>query len=464
MRDRSSVRADEIAEVDAYFWTAESPGDRLAGRLTFEPRDGADIEVMGMLPLVDARQPTTVFGEIPGRYVRLERAFVTSTTGRAAGPSQQRLHSNALFVGAELPPHHSLAFRSMRIRLADWDDWIGTPVISSPFLATPQVHVSVESPGVVESAQAPGVSIEVAHRAGASGGTKARKVEVVSTSEISITSDVPRTALTEWMRVARGLRDLLTVAAEEAVAYDELSFEFADDGGTPLEAHLFVPVPNPRPALRFGSADFLFTLDDLGGLAGIGRWLGLWEQRRSVVTLALAARYSDGLSMENFLLNEVTAAEAYDGLTNPARAMPRPAFRELRRQVVAVTPADQRDFVNGLFNHANTPRLRDRLHRLLHRVDPELRPLIPNPDQWTDAAMLARNDIAHGNGIDHDGGALRTLAETAYYLTVANLLLELDQSRGLVQKLSLSRRWHGLSHGLGAAIDSVLAASREDDD
>jgi hypothetical protein len=458
------VRADELAELDAYFWTAERPDDKVAGRLMFDLRDGADVELMGELPLVDERQPTTVFGEIPARYVRLEGAFVTSMTARAAGPSQQRLHSNALFVGAELPPDHSLAFRSMRIRLADWDDWIGTPVINSPFRRTPQVQVSVESLGVVESAQAPGASIEVAHWAGASGGTHARKVEVVSTSEMSITSDEPRTALTEWMRVATSLRDLLTIAAEEAVAYDELSFLFGGYGGIPHEVQLFVPVPHPRPAPRFGSANFLFTLDDLGGLAGVARWLALWEQRRAVVSVALAARYSDGLFMENFLLNEVTAAEAYDGLTNPGRAMPRPAFRELRRQVVEVCPADHRDFVNGLFNHANTPRLRYRLDRLLQRVDPELRPLIPNPDGWIDAAMRARNDIAHGNGIEHDGDALEVIAETAYYLTIANLLLELDQSRGLVRKLSSSRRWHWLSHRLAGAIDSVLATSQVDDD
>lgn len=159
---------------------------------------------------------------------------------------------------------------------------------------------------------------------------------------------------------------------------------------------LMVEPAHTPPGLSTGPKRAYFTLDDLGGPKGLGRWLQLSRShRRAVSPLTGPTRWGSG-AVETKLQELCAAIEYYE---NKRR-------REERAAGGTLTPKMSQ-------THA---------HALARRAQPAFHEWIGDVDRWADEVWKSYNGLKHDPTFDRDPIELQWLSQSAYILLMIALL------------------------------------------
>jgi hypothetical protein len=206
--------------------------------------------------------------------------------------------------------------------------------------------------------------------------------------------------LLDLMRFPNRLRDLVSIATGRSCGYESVTLTHPRvvRRGThrgrrpqrlPVEfyarwsAHDY---QEAAPSLH----DMLFTLPDLGGLPGLGRWMRVAERYQHQLDVVMATRIHMGI-VSDHLLNRVAALESFHRVRS---GHVRPA---LRTSLLACADLAGEPFAR----------------------------LVGDVERWVMAIKAQRHDIAHGSDGGYETEPMLYFADTAYWLFVVCLLREM---------------------------------------
>ncbi len=116
----------ERLDVDGLFWLVDKPDDKVAGRLKFNPIEGANVGLIGKFKdfVPRGRNPPVRMNAIAGgRLLALEDCYfdglkVEYTSGGQSGLTRHKYHSDLFFAGSHWDDLELLQFKNVFFTLA----------------------------------------------------------------------------------------------------------------------------------------------------------------------------------------------------------------------------------------------------------------------------------------------------------------------------------------------------------
>jgi hypothetical protein len=356
--DRVSAPNPANPDVLAYWWLPDRPERRVPGRLTWDPDEGGDLQLMGEL-----REPVILDNPLPSGGVQkyrshpapLERQYPvilgSHTTSAGHEEAYTLLHSLSLnavgFHGLEEYPEHISPGAVLQgawytdpsdieadraiFDLSHLSAWVSTSGLEVSY---PRLDGDVDGPYTVITAhRLPAFTttheeaVVELRQALAPTGDHEQAAGIDHSWRLVIKIE-PMGDLDRFTDIATDIRALVTIGSGKAADITRAILQH------PLK-HKHTVAGEPVPAFRddivylnrwahrgndaapVSRHDLYFTLDQLGGPGGIQRWLQTAAMYRTELRRVMATRYTDSMYLEDRIMNTCAALERFDKVRRP---------------------------------------------------------------------------------------------------------------------------------------------------
>lgn len=385
-------------DLQGRWWLPEHEDHKVFGTFRWDPSTGGTLEVQGELrpvvwkdnvlpdgsvqkyrdhPSRAEKQNPIIYGQAEHRAYTLLNAFSISVHEFDMDDSIEKLHVNRLMSGAWFDgddPEIDRVVIDVR-HLTSWvnqtglttehprhddadDDRFSMVIARSlPSLRTDHGQTSVRF----------GQSLSEE-------GDHIHELGIRQRWSLSLVHPEPR-PLTLFMDTASDIQDLVSIAVGQTADFEDVRLQHPSlpklsMAGNPLGNWREDITYYARWSNRSASSDpvkrhdMYFTLDDFGGVDGVGRWLNVAERYRTELSRAMATRYSASMFLEDRIMNLSAALDSFD---------------KVRRST-----GDQKvDYV-------------DRITYCIDLAGEPFSNLIgQNPREWAKSVKEARHDLAH---------------------------------------------------------------------
>ena len=296
------------------FWLLDKPEHMVDGTLNIRDRGRLELTTQGLLDLIDDEDTLrTIRGATTSGYVTLVEAqafgikhqfnhYLTESQetwlcqyafqGESSGGD--RLDEEIVSVEVEIQSLPDWAYEGRNLRL----DW-GNDTLSW----------SVEQPGPSGKWSLGEVTIRHAVYPSCSGRAgHYRTVEVATKTSFAVNFDRPQ-SLAEVQDTVSSLQALVSVVGGEAAAVERVTLTVST--GKPNERLLLHYEPVLWPLDPSPKDSELFSMSELGGIEGVGRWLDSLCGQTVLKNGLLADRYRRPAFITDETLHQLMACEAY---------------------------------------------------------------------------------------------------------------------------------------------------------
>lgn len=479
------------------WWLPEAPADKQPGVLSYDPKSGIRLDLIGgwdaratvsgtnggLVIGGQRRDMPVILGVGDGKLITLidnsGGPSILRFGGHRAGPfgvpEKQRVIANAILVGCHLHDPDEAAFLAGIVTAEKLTEWTRRSGIHAESFWGP----GSTSLGKIEIDRLEAIAVSLGpvtaklHALQWSPYVEHRRYQKIARfkehASVEFSADEPR-PFRDWMTMLAGVRDLLSLSTLTACAHittrvflpptperypEDHPQRYLRHPVDVYQQHLTTAEPDAEVDLR----DFLLTLDDIPFEVLMPRWMEVREKFRGALGLVLGLRYLPGGYLETQVISTVAAAESFHRSLDAGPPLTRSRHRSLLRLLRSVTPEDLKTFVSDRLPR-NEPTLQERLLRLVERVGEPGAKLVPAPERWATAAKNARNTLAHTGASDqHGNDVLHAVVHVTSAVVVINLLHELGLPDSLLTQ-AIER--HGvLSYAADLAREHFAAETPE---
>jgi hypothetical protein len=454
-------------DVEGVFWPAARPDEQVAGRMTFGTSTGAELALIGSFGSLDEilserNEPIRILGVAGKRVLTLDDCLRAGSTFETPGVHRERYRPATVLAGAHFDEGEALTFSAVAVQVRHLSHWVRRSGV--------ELSLTEEADDITQ--------IRLTHTPIATSTieTSLGEVELGSTWAVRgdhvVESTIEQgcylrlrppepTTMEELVKACLAVQHLVTLGTDTTAPITSLSFWHPDvtrtlsSGRVVHESiELYARLQGgdvPSEARTRHAHDMLFTLDDLGGVAAVARWLEVSSTFEAVVAALLSHRYMPKMYAENRLQNVVFACETFDRIRFPNRLEPKAGFRRRVSEVMVGAPKEHKPWLRDQLQYSNEPRLRQRLLRLADHAGAAFATLVGDVDGWADAVKDARNRSVHRSTSRSpvDGISLHLLSESAYFLVALCLLRECGASAATLAKIQEHQRLLWLAGQIG---------------
>ncbi|MCY4584067.1 MAG: hypothetical protein OXE50_14920 [Chloroflexi bacterium] len=393
----------DTIDTIGYFWLADNPDNKVAGRLLFYPKQAR----LDILESLESIQP----GNIPVGTISEDKVRIEGKTQMGdlilADCQRQVFFSECYRVGSIIRGISSesstqnplLSFDYMDIELDLLSDWVGsidttiTTETNQGFSVNYQPHVLAE-----HQFDWGEVSLLIHYMI-----HYLSSQPVTSHHRLIVKLNEPR-GLNDLRKLKSAAQRLLTLATNRPCLIEEAKVGIGRGEGTWMEHTLgdnLVDTDRARSPLP------LFSYTDIGGIEGIAKWFDLYLMYGRAINSLTSSVYIDVLYAENRYTNSVAAIES-----------------------IAV-----RDDSSLISDHSVKRRVKHIANQLAGTIFDDL---VDNQiETWANKAVDIRNEwAAHGSDNDRiDYQMVSAFGESVYYLGVIWLLTECGMPQSVFDKI-----------------------------
>ncbi|MEV8509732.1 hypothetical protein AB0368_33580 [Actinoplanes sp. NPDC051475] len=418
-------------EVWGHWWLPERAHVRLPGRLVVDPVHGAHLTLIGALrevtdvvqwvhdengssaaigedDLEAAGTYARILGDAEGQLFTLDDGVQLSVRGPMLGASfRQRVHVRYVYQGTHFLADEPATATTVILQPAGLNTWVAHSAITGSINPESRALSLQGAPLPVQSAALDsGATVELRHHLGTPRYTD-EGVHIPESFAIAVTCPDP-VPVRELIAIASDIQDLISIATGRPAAFDSLSLRHPDvsraapavpgipeavaESRYPLPIELFArwtvtSAPQERP---LGVGDLYFTLEQLGGLDGVARWLNTVRRHRSTLGRVMSTRRANRGPLHDHYLDRLAPVEGMDTL-----------------------------------EHGRGTTFRERILRSAREAGATMAALLGGRhDRWAAKLTKDRNDMAHHKGIrlNDELSEQYFLSESAYWLYVLRLL------------------------------------------
>ena len=423
----------EPLDVDGLFWLVDKSDDKVAGRLRFDPTEGARLGLIGKFKdfVPSGHNPPVRMNAIAGgRFFTLEDCHFAGLRVEYAGGGQTGLtrheyQSDLLLAGLHWKDHEPLQFKNVLLHLRYLEQWINQlNTLPSGYEAR-----SRNRPLIVAAFDELERKAVVAGAFGELGLTYGRATSGDRFLETMIQQnfffDLRMTAscsLDEVLNSCRSLQDMVTLGCDFPSAVTDMAMEHPQQTSDKLVTEKLPIKPYMRAIGNYAGgprggvhpSKMLFTLSDLGGIEGIAKWLEVASRYRIAVGALVGNLYAPSPYSEIRFFNACTAAEAFRRI-------------QLGKQQL---------------------NLAQELPILAQQAGDAFKDLVGDVDNWAKRVIQTRTNIVVHRGLRHgaDGYDVIWLADSLHLLVVLCLLEECGVQKKAEESIRHSERFYRLGH------------------
>jgi ApeA N-terminal domain 1 len=440
-------------------WWLPGTHERAAGRLTFDPLEGAHLTVFGLLPglMAPAWKWPALFGEAHGGTPMTLLSPVGLSQSVAGGESsatvRTELRAQVLLSGVHASSHDEFVIKKASVRLRGLRNVCFAQVQRGGQLTS---FIDGHGNGPKEQlVTLPGGKLNFSYAK-----LETRSGFLVSTEdEVAVVVEIDEgLSLHEFeQRWLLPLQGLVTFVGRDPTLVEHLTAVVP----RPTQVHPLIRHGNPQIHWDEDQVDVLMRLPGLtekpryhhgrplvplavledDASAFIARWWVLYE-RLGPAVLFLMSAFGSRMFLENRLLNELSFAESYHRILHDDPPVSRKDHKQYVAAMLAtINDPDDRDHYRMRLSHADEQAQRQRVDWLVKRAS-EILPGIAGLD-----TTLAGHLVKTRNALTHldpaaAGSALRDeplyrAVELLEVVLRANLLVDLgipnDQARALLE-------------------------------
>ena len=400
----------EDLNLEGFFWLDAMPDDKVAGRLTFDAVNGADLDLFGSFHSLqkmfdEVEHPVRIHGIAEKKLLTLVDCWRVSSSIQSPGFARERYRPTMVLSGGHLNESKPLVFDGVRLKLHHLDDWVWKTGTVIDF-DTDERGTGIESIHVTHNPlDKEFTSIDIG------------ELELIFSYDFKPdpfhTTTLTQSALFgvrfDESRTMQGifdiyaaLRNLVTIGVgapafvtEASLVCSDLTRELPSGKEFPVTLGLYsqgLGDNTQSEAKNIHPSQMFFTYDDIGGLAGIARWIKTSAKFKAVIGSLLSHWYLPTIYTDNRFLNIIIAAEALERI-------------RLNQQNL--------NFAKGL-------------KRLVNYAGDPIQSMVSDVEGWVNEIVRVRqNNLVHrGLRGDAEGPRMFWLAESLYFLVVFCLLRE----------------------------------------
>ena len=423
----------ESLDIDGLFWLVDRPEDKVAGRLKFQPTEGAWVSLIGKFKdfVPSGRNPPVRMNAIAGgRLFALDDCYFVQGklehTGSRTGLTRHEYLSDLLFAGLHWEQFEQLKFKNVLLHLRFLEQWVTE-------LSTLPIGYEERNSGIVRIVatfdtleRKSAVSVGF----GEMGLTHSRATSgdqfLESTVRQNFFFDLRMTegcSLDEVLNLCWLLRDMVTVGCDFPSALTDLAMDHPQQGSVnpqmgrlPIKPYM-TAIGNYASQPRGGvdNSKMLFTYNDLGGIKGVAKWLEVATRYRIALGSLVGNLYAPSPYAESRFFNACTAAEALRRI-------------QLGKQNL---------------------NLAIELPALAHQAGDAFKDLVGDVDTWVKRVVQTRVNLVVHRGLHRgeDAYEMTWLADSLHLLVVLCLLRECGVQDRANERIRLSQRFYRLRAG-----------------
>lgn len=423
-------------DVGGYWWLPGKEQAKRPGFLTFDAATGITLRLIGTLVAWEEVAPRTeangiitselteqtftkagiydrILGEAEGKIYTLEDCFESyRSVDLFSGAGRQVLHANRLFVDVHFEDGELAGGDGLIVQPDGLTNWIGRSGVRTEAILeknAERLQFRMEGSPLPESetALANGSELILQHYMHIDNNVNSPAIRQDFAFKLRYPAIIPAQDLAD---VASDIQDLVSIGTGRTAAFDSLTVfhpQVAVGVGDhtrelPIEfiaQWIAVRTETSTPLQQY---EIYFTLEDLGGIIGVAKWLDVAEKHRETLSRVMATRYSLGMYVSDKYLNRIASLEALD------------------RQL-----------------HQDRLGLRNRLRRCVRTAGEPILRLVNDVEQWIDVLVRDRNDIAHhlARRPRAERPHMYFFAESAYWLYACCLLRVADAPETVFTKV-----------------------------
>ena len=408
---------ESLTDESGYWWLPEDSSRRYPGRLSFDQRDGARLELS-----IQEETPsfTRANEEYPlihgvtnrGREISLAHCYSTNDRWSHVGISTQTIFGHFVFDGFHLPSVESANIRSISATVPFLSSWLGSTGIDvthskdfknfdisyrqpPPFTAriTPSIQIKISvSPASIPLAGGLGAEVKIQEKLWVS-------LEPVTPQPYRQLLDSLQIVFDFFTFCCMGL-----CSAEDIQLKGDFSPRTLTNGATiyPTANLHFMPVYSSKKKRFSHPMDLLLKCSDLAGHVEpvLSRWMKCSHDLKAVRVLYLSALYGEHTYIENKFLLICQAAEVFHRQFRGGEYMDSAKYDKevlplLISRIPTDLPAELSEVVRQRLGYLNEFSLGKRLKELVSENKDIIVELVPEIKEVLGTIVAARNRFTH---------------------------------------------------------------------
>ncbi len=400
----------EELNLEGVFWLETMPDDQVAGRLTFDAVNGAELDLIGSFHSLqklfnELERPVRIHGIAGGKALTLLDCLRTNMSIQVPGITSEKYRASVILSGCHLNESQPQVFDAVRVKFRHLDSWVGkTGTVvdtSSDEQSTRTGKIQITHTPLEKEAVPTDIGeLELIFTYGLNR-NPFNTITLTHSATLGIQFTEPRT-LRDTFGICTALRSLITIGVDAPAVITEASLTHSNFVRALPEGKVS-PIPIGLYNQELGDttqgevkniypAQMLFAFQDIGGLEGIAQWLKTSTKFKALIGSLLSHWYLPTIYTDNRFLNIIIAAEALERI-------------RLNQQTI--------NFSDGL-------------GRLASIAGEPFKGLVQDVKSWVNEIIRVRtNNLVH-RGLHGGIGGPRMywLSESVYFLVVFCLLRE----------------------------------------
>ncbi len=462
----------ESHEWTGHWWLPDTPDDKVPGVLTFDPKKGLNLRLIGGWEYRVTEEPvpgvTTLANEFqrwPMVHGLADKEYTTlvdvnfrsansfSVDDFADPPTKMELGARMALVGCLLDDPGERAFVAGIATVENLTQWAGHTGVKTTHsfradaagVVSGSIELTRREPMIAELGDVLAKLHQVSWQPFADQYRSGTVARIKENASVEFSSENGRAA-DEWIRYLAAIGDLVSMSTLTACGLISLRVylpptpeKYALDHPRRNMRHevaVYVTrVVRPKPDESAHEAwQMILTLADLSFDELLPRWMAVHEKFAAARGMILGLHYVTGAYLETQVVTAVAAAESFHRALELAPPMSEEQFQSLRKLLLAAVPKHSKSWLSDRIMR-NEPALKQRLTELATRPGSFMKELVPDAAKWAKAAGDARNTLAHvGASGEQNMNDLFTVVRVTEAVVIINLLHELGVPESRLEK------------------------------
>lgn len=435
------------------WWYPDEPKNHLTGTLTYDDEDGGRLTLVGSLDGFLGQRGfnnvEAIYGVADNRYITIVKPYGERLTTNSPGPDEQVFRVYNFFVGDHISPEemnfNQVSFSTNFLPEFVWNSAITKTIQYNKELTTiKNTTIRLETKKDILISKTDDYQVYITY-SWKQNDVSLRSSTVTEKTALKVKLTKAKSYTNILNDFVRPLHNLIAIGTDSPNKVDSVVFKsdsLVDQRDKPANIEYYSSQLTrkgraPKKNKLSFYADLLFSLKDIKGVK-LRNWLSLYEKYKPVIEIVSGIRYSSGNTLENILLNSVSAAEAYHRRRLPNFISSKKVWLTRINRITNDLNKSDANFVNEALEFSNEKRLNQRLSEIYKHTGLG-QEYLSDSTKWNSKVRKMRNALTHYDPRDKkytsDYELMYQLSESITWILIACLLRDMGFSKQAVKDL-----------------------------
>ncbi len=441
----------EAFEVEGLWWPESRESEREAGKLIFDPENGATLTLSGfegIWPNLDKAKQ--IFGITYDAIkftlhdcLKLSTGTVKYSNDAPAMQKEIKYHAEVIYKKAHIAEEPT--FESVTLSYDYLDEWVGIsgfkslPTFSLKAGEYIKIEYEILDDILLTSTKLFDVYIQFRHTTPGLNTTVQKEKRIAQQIVLKLVSKKGQHPFKDFREIIEGFMHFLCISIKKPVTpifvtglsknYEsEHPYASLVNKGTfkdKIGIHMYYPVLSASTSVKPAQfIDFNFRYKDIkSNTDKICNWFNIYEDLKPVYNLYFSSIYKSDIYYEHIFLSTVQAVELFHRLRRTSTIISKSSFREMKKDILnSIDNPEHKSWLDERFIFSNEPRLKERIEDITNELEPIF--IIQNKKHFITKIVETRHYLTHYDK-DQKKKASHSIDEMQWLIEQTRMMLEI---------------------------------------